>query len=55
MKFLVKQEWGYTIEVEVEADNEHEAQEIANNPDCNQGERIYDDHFLDSTATLIDE
>lgn len=55
MKFLVKQEWGYTIEVEVEADNEQEAWAIANNQDGNQGKRIYDDHLLDSTATRIDE
>lgn len=52
MKYLVRQEWHYTVDVEVEADSEKEAKDKA---DGMEGDRNYDDHLYDATATEIGE
>jgi hypothetical protein len=52
MKYLVTQEWHYTVEVEVEADSEKEAKDKA---DSMEGDRNYDDHLYDATAREIGE
>ena len=50
MKYLVTQEWHYTVEVEVEADSEKEAKDKANSMD---GDRNHDDFLYDATAREI--
>lgn len=50
MMYLVKQEWRYTVEVEVEADSAKEAKDKA---DSMEGYRIYDDRLYDAGATEI--
>ncbi len=52
MRWLVTQEWRYTVEVEVEADSEKEAKDKA---DSIGGERIYDDYLYDAKARKIGE
>lgn len=50
MKYLVKQEWHYTVDVEVEADSEKEAMDMADSMD---GERNHDDYLYDARVIKI--
>jgi len=52
VKWLVKQEWHYTVEVEVEADSEKEACDKADGMD---GDRVHDDYLYDASARPMEQ
>jgi hypothetical protein len=51
-KYTVKKIYQYTETVEVEADSEREAKDIA---DVTEGERNHDDHLYDCKVVSCDE